>query len=131
MENNSIVDSETFFKMIVKEIKNENTGCKQYIFCRVDDELWFYGFATNFFVNTKIINENQFRNYYEQLQDTFGDDFCELLEFGSIATVYAIIKNKVITIEGSYDYEPWISDKLVGRYTKEKKKGSNIYKERI
>lgn len=64
MENNSIVDSEIFFKMIVKEIKNENTDRKQYIFCRVEDELWFYGFATNFFVKTKNTDENQFRNYY-------------------------------------------------------------------
>ena len=123
MKNNTIVDCETFFKMIVEEIKNENADCNQYIFCRLKDELCFYGYATDFFVDTKSTYENQFRDYYERLHDTFGNDFQELLEIGVHGgddTLSAVIKDKIITIKGCYEYDTWIDDKLFGRYSKKK-----------
>jgi hypothetical protein len=124
MKNNNIVDSETFFKMIVDEIKNKNTGRNQYIFSRFDNELWFYGYATDYFVSTNIIDENQFRDYYERLQDTFGNEFREFLEIGVHGgdnTLNAMINNKIITVKGNYENETWIDDKLAGKYTQKRK----------
>ena len=75
------------------------------------------------------IIENQFRDYYERLQDTFGNEFREFLEtgvHGGDNTLNAMINNKIITVEGNYENENWIDDKLAGRYT-QKRKQIKIY----
>lgn len=127
MENNTIVDGPTFLKSIILEINNKDIVLNEYTFKRDGDELIFYGNAGNYYVCTKVIGDNQFKNYYEMLVTAFNDDFSEMPVLGIFgggsngSELYAIVKGKAINIKSDNKCDSWIWEKIIGTNQSKKK----------
>ena len=114
------MNGELFFNTIVNEILNENIINNKYVFERHGRELIFYGNESNCYIVTNVIDNNQFKQYYDMLSSIFNHDFNELQAIGifggdSSSELYAIIKDKVISIKSDNDCDSWIWDKITNK----------------
>ncbi len=119
MENRK---EDTFFTKLVAEMMSPNKINNEYTLERYGDTIDISNGIGRFYETTEVTYDEQFKAYYDMLEEIFGDNFRELVLLGySNIELKAIINGNIITFESDNDFDRrWIFEKTHGTMIKTK-----------
>lgn len=111
-----VVDGDKFFISMVLELLNKESKTNNYIFKRIGEFLNFYSEDLEYNKVTVVENDNQFKEYYDQISNIFVGNISEMVKYDKdSAKLYAIINGKIVGIQSDNLVDDWINKKTTSR----------------
>lgn len=123
MANLGKVDSETFYRELVYELRHSEHEHNQYKLERRNNIISVYGrIFFEFYMETEVADENQMRDIYDRLSVEFDGNFKDFVRFADpYGELHAFLNGHFLEFDSDAKADHWIFEKVYGVPIKENK----------